>query len=216
MKALGVDVGLHKGLDLVLLDEGRRVIAVAPKLPHERFQETVHSWAPDVVAIDSPPYWATHRGTRQTERAMRMLGIQLYATPEEAKRSEKGFHDWMIAGMNAFRAVEASYPLFRGEEPAHHALEVFPHAAAVVFSGTLKPALAVKHTWRRGILAARGVEDPLLGSPDLIDAALAGLVGLYALKGEYCWLGNPEEGVIVLPCHASELPARFLRPAANA
>src|SRR5687768_12497341 len=99
MKALGVDVGLRKGLDLVLLDEDRRVLDLAPKLPHERFREVVLDWAPDAVAIDSPPRWATPAGMRETERLVRRLGIQLYATPEEAKRSIKGFHDWMIAGM---------------------------------------------------------------------------------------------------------------------
>src|SRR5690242_3079144 len=114
MKALGVDVGLKKGLDLVLLDENRLVLDLAPKLPHERFREVVLAWSPDVVAIDSPPRWATPAGMRETERRMRRLGIQLYATPEETKRSTMGFHDWMIAGMDAFRAIEVHYPLFRG------------------------------------------------------------------------------------------------------
>jgi predicted nuclease with RNAse H fold len=215
MKALGVDVGLRKGLDLVLLDEQRRVIDLAPKLPHERFRETVLAWAPDVVGIDSPPRWATPAGMRETERVVRRLGIQLYATPEEEKRSQKGFHDWMIAGMDAFRAIEDLYPLFEGGTASRHALEVFPHGAAVVLSGVLMPAADDKHQWRRGILAAQGVEDTRLRSPDLIDAALAALTGLYALEGCACWFGRPEEGVIVLPCLESSLPARFLRAAAS-
>jgi predicted nuclease with RNAse H fold len=211
LKSLGVDVGLRKGLDLVLLDERRRVIELAPKLAHERFRETVLAWAPDVVGIDSPPRWATPAGMRETERAVRRLGIQLYATPEETRRSLKGFHDWMIAGMDAFRAIEDTYPLYRGDEPAMHALEVFPHGAAVVYSGVLKAKADQKHVWRRGILARQGVIDKRLRTPDLIDAALAALVGLSALEDCYCWLGRPEEGVIVLPCLGSSLPVRYSR-----
>jgi predicted nuclease with RNAse H fold len=211
MKALGVDVGLRKGLDLVLLDEDRRVIELAPKLPHERFRETVLEWAPEAVAIDSPPRWATPAGMRETERLMRRLGIQLYATPEEAKRSVKGFHDWMIAGMEAFRAIEDQYPLFKGDHPSMKALEVFPHAASVVFSGGLRPPEHVKHAWRRDILEVQGVETARLRSPDLVDAALAALTAVFALEGCYCWLGKPDEGVIVLPCLETSLPPRFQR-----
>lgn len=214
MLSLGVDVGLRKGLDLVLLDDQRRVVATAPRLPHERFRETVLDWAPDVVCIDSPPRWATPAGLRETERAVRRLGIQLYATPTEKTRSLKGFHDWMIAGMAAFRAIEDRYPLFGGESAAMHALEVFPHGAAVAFSGGLMPTTTVKRAWRREVLAARGIADQRLKSPDLVDAALAALVGLAALEGESCWLGNPEEGVIVLPCLEAKLPFRFVRPVA--
>lgn len=212
MIALGVDVGLRKGLDLVLLDDQRRIIATAPRLPHEHFRETVLSWAPDVVCIDSPPRWATPAGMRATERAVRKLGIQLYATPMEERRSLKGFHDWMIAGMDAFRAIEDRYPLFRGLSPAMHALEVFPHGAAVVFSGGLMPGTTVKRAWRRDILTAKGVSVARLTTPDLVDAALAALVGLNALEGDACWLGIPEEGVIVLPCPQSSLPLRYVRP----
>jgi predicted nuclease with RNAse H fold len=215
VKALGVDVGLRKGLDLVLLDEDRRVLDLAPKLPHERFREFVLAWAPDAVAIDSPPRWATPAGMRETERLMRRLGIQLYATPEEAKRSVKGFHDWMIAGMDAFRAIEDSYPLFRGDDPLMKSLEVFPHAASVVFSGGLRSREHEKHTWRRAVLEQQGVDTAQLRSPDLVDAALAAMTAVYALEGCYCWLGNPDEGVIVLPCLEASLPRRFERLAAS-
>ena len=115
MKALGVDVGLRKGLDLVLLDEARgRSSRWHAGCRMSDFRELVLEWAPDTVAIDSPPRWASPDAVRETERAVRRLGIQLYATPAEARRSLKGFHDWMIAGMDAFRAIEDRYPLFDG------------------------------------------------------------------------------------------------------
>ena len=217
MKALGVDVGLRKGLDLVLLDEERRVLNVARRLPHDRFREVVLEWSPDTVAIDSPPQWASPEAVRETERLVRRLGIQLYATPAEARRSLKGFHDWMIAGMDAFRAIGDRYPLFDGTTPRFAALEVFPHGAAVVLARCLRPMEQPKHEWRRGVLEAHGLDTTALVSPDLIDGSLAALTGLYAIEGRACWLGVPAEGMIVLPCGASELPARFGRavPAAG-
>ena len=211
MRSLGVDVGLSKGLDLVLLDERREVIAFEARLAHASFRRVVLDWSPDIVAMDSPPRWAPPEGTRETERAVRRLGIQLYATPAEERRSLKGFHDWMIAGMEAFRAMEDLYPLFDGSSAGRHAMEVFPHATAVVLAGCLRPVEDVKHAWRRGVLAQRGVEDARLSSPDLIDAALASLTGLFFLEGEACWFGQPAEGVIVLPCLEADLPVRFAR-----
>jgi len=210
MRALGVDVGLRKGLDLVLLDEQRRVVDLAGHLSHDRFREVVEQWAPDAIAIDSPPAWA-QAGIRETEQALRRLGIQLYVTPAADRRSQKGFHDWMIAGMNAFTSISDIYPLFRGGSPAGTAMEVFPHAAAVVLEGGLMPEGLRKADWRRAALAGVGVTDSRLRSPDLVDAGLAALVALMALEGCACWFGLPMEGVIVLPCEAASLPERFRR-----
>src|SRR5690606_608661 len=83
--------------------------------------------------------------------------------------------------------------------------------SAVVLSGGLMPPGARKHAWRRGVLASRGVSDACLATPDLVDAALAALTGVLALAGRCCWLGEPGEGVIVLPCTQAELPKRFER-----
>jgi hypothetical protein len=142
---------------------------------------------------------------------MRRLGIHLYATPTEERRSLKGFHDWMLSGMQAFRAIEDHYPLFAGDEPRRKALEVFPHATAVVLSGGLMPAGSRKHGWRKAALLSAGVTDDRIATPDVIDAALAALTGLLALEGRCCWLGLPEEGMIVLPCVETDLPPRYLR-----
>jgi predicted nuclease with RNAse H fold len=210
LKALGVDVAVRKGLDLVLLDEQRRVVAVESRVFPDQLAAAVRALRPDVIAIDSPPRWAP-QGGRLTERALRGLNLQLYATPMEDKRSLKGFHDWMLVGISAFEAVAADYPLFDGTNARGQAMEVFPHASAVVLAGHTRPRDVDKTPWRRSILERSGVSGTLV-SPDQVDAALAALTGLRALEGNHCWFGLPEEGVIVLPCKAEELPKRFLPP----
>lgn len=211
MKALGVDVGLRKGLDLVLLDDQLRIVASARRLAHDAFRAVVLDWRPDVVAIDSPPCWAAPGNIRATERALLRRGIQLYVTPEEAKRSQAGFHDWMLAGMEAFTAIADHYPLFTGGSAQGHALEVFPHGAAVTLAGGLAPPAVRKARWRRTVLETHGIDTALLRSSDLVDAALAAVTGIAALQGTSCWFGDPAEGVIVLPCPPDRLPSRFLR-----
>lgn len=211
VRALGIDVGLRKGLDLVLLDEQRQVVDVAARLPHDRLREVVECWAPDAVAIDSPPRWAPLNQMRETERELLRRGIGLYRTPSFEGRSLKGFHDWMTAGMDAFRAIEDLYPLFSGGSPLHTAMEVFPHGTSVVLNGGLMPGGGDKRAWRVGILAAQGITDPRLRTADLVDATLAALTGLVALEDNACWRGRPEEGVIVLPCLAANLRERYVR-----
>ena len=85
-------------------------------------------------------------------------------------------------------------------------MEVFPHATAVVLAGWLPPAGARKREWRRAVLEAQGIETGPLRTADQIDAALAALTGIRALRGQLSALGDPKEGVIVLP--SSRLPAR--------
>jgi hypothetical protein len=50
------------------------------------------------------------------------------------------------------------------------------------------------------------VELSLLATIDLVDASLAALTGLLALRGEFTALGDPDEGTIVVPVR--ELPNR--------
>lgn len=210
MKALGVDVGLHH-LDLVLLEAQRAIEAVHGHLLPEVFSKTVRDLEPDIVAIDSPARWATASG-RATEQAMRRLNIQLYATPALHRRSATGFHDWMGTGMAAFDSIAEDYPLFGGEHYLRSAIEVFPHATAVALAGHLRPHNKTKIAWRREVLQAQGVEIGRLTDGDLVDAALAALTGLLALAGCASWFGQPDEGVIVLPCRIDAVPLRYAAP----
>jgi hypothetical protein len=89
------------------------------------------------------------------------------------------------------------------------AIEVFPHATAVVLAGCLPPRGVRTHAWRREVLAARGVDARGLRSADQVDAALAALTGRFALERRFSAPGDPREGQIVLPVVA--LPARPYR-----
>ena len=191
MRALGIDVGVRKGLDLVLLADGAgEPAATYRSVPVDSLGPLMEEARPDVVAIDSPPGWASTGRSRGTEREIRVFGIQSYGTPNADRGDHHPFYEWMQVGF-----------------------EVFPHASAVVLAGCLPPRGSRKAAWRASVLRAAGVPVDGLRSPDLIDAALAALTGLRALAGRSCALGDPREGVIVLP--ARTMPARPYRRCAE-
>lgn len=204
--ALGIDVGVRKGLDAVLLDADSPIpIKTQQRLAVEELPALLAEWRPDVVAIDSPPAFASRGEMRETERALRRLGIQSYATPWDPHKWEIEFYNWMRTGFRTFKAAEAAgYPRYKAGEVRGTAIEVFPHATAVVLAGTLGPTGRAKHAWRRSILQAQGVYAASLHSNDQVDAALAALSGLLALKGGFTAPGDPEEGLIIVP--VSKLP----------
>lgn len=206
MRALGVDVAEKRGLDVVLLDESLHP-RVRAGLAVDQLGGLLAEWQPDAVAIDSPPDWGRAGGSRQAEAALRRLGIQSYGTPSDPAKQELPFFAWMKRGMEAFAAcAQAGYARYRDGSVQGTAFEVFPHATSVVLAGALPPAGARKKEWRTAVLQGRGVELAPLTTQDLVDAALAALTGLLALRGEFSALGDPDEGTIVVPDRA--LPTR--------
>ena len=211
MRALGIDVGVRKGLDLVLLDEDRSVLDTARRVTPAELARVVGDLGPDVVAIDAPPAWASTGRSRLTERELRLFGIQSFNTPSDPRMAEHPFYEWMTVGFEVFRAIEASFPRYRAGSVKGTAIEVFPHATAVVLAGCLPPKGVTAHGWRRGVLSTHGVDARALRSADQVDAALAALTGQYALQRRFSAPGDPREGQIVLP--ASTLPAHPFRRA---
>ena len=206
MRSLGIDVGAkRKGLDAVLLDESMVPSHARRHAGLEEIAELIRQVRPDVVAIDSPPAWGrSPGGSRLTEREIRRLGIQSFGTPSDPKKASSVFYDWMRAGFQVFEAAAGEGFERYGSGPvAGKAIEVFPHASAIVLAGCLPPRGVTrgraKREWRRGVLRAQGVETDDLPSTDQVDAALAALTGLYALRGRCFAPGDPAEGVIVLP-----------------
>ena len=122
------------------------------------------------------------------------------------------FYEWMTVGFRVYEAIADSFPRYRGGSHVKGtALEVFPHATAVVLAGALPPPGISPHAWRRLILAAHHVDGRGLRSADQVDAALAALTGLFALERRFSAPGDPKEGVIVVP--AATLPAHPFRRA---
>jgi predicted nuclease with RNAse H fold len=209
VRALGVDVGVRKGLDLVLLGAARTILDTHRHARPEDLTALVADLGPDVVAIDSPPTWASSGRSRLTERELRWFGIQCFNTPSDERMGEHPFFEWMTVGFAAFRAIEARFPRYRGGKVNGSAIEVFPHASAVVLAGCLPPKGISPHAWRRRVLHERGVDADALRSADQVDAALAALTGLFALERRFSAPGDPREGQIVVP--TITLPAHPFR-----
>jgi predicted nuclease with RNAse H fold len=173
-------------------------------------------WLPDVVAIDSPNDWAKN-GERETERLLRQRGVNLYQTPWDESKKSHAYYQWMVMGFAAFHAARAKgYRHFDGGPSVDgHCIEVFPYATAVVLSGGLRPSDVRMPAWRRRILEEAGVDVHAFRSPDQVDAALASLTGVLALSGSFTWLGDPGDGVIVLPCPSDALLKTYRQTSDN-
>ncbi len=208
MRSLGVDVGVRKGLDLVLLDTGLRPLDTRRRVGVDELGPAIEELAPDTIAIDGPPSWGRGHGrSRLTERELRRFGIGSYGTPSNPARAEHPFYAWMLVSFRAFEVAAAcGFRRFASGRTSGTAIEVFPHASAVVLAGALPPRGVAKHAFRRDVLRSRGVDVEPLRSADQVDAALAALTGLFALHGECFAPGDPAEGVIVLPARTLPPP----------
>jgi predicted nuclease with RNAse H fold len=198
---LGIDVGVRKGLDLILLTDSREVIDSRRGVRVDELAGIIHAASPNVVAIDSPPWWSAGLlRSRHTELKLRGAGILSFSTPTRESGETSGFYDWMRVGFDTFAiAAACGYPRYRGGNVERTAIEVFPHATAVTLAGHLGPPRWEKRPWRRQVLSEHGVDPTILRGPDQVDAALAALTGLFALEGRFCAPGDPNEGAIVLP-----------------
>ena len=203
-----MDVSVRRALDVVVLDERRRL--VEPPQRRQRFDDLealLRRLRPDVVAIDSPPDWGVRGASRKAERDLRALGVQCFYTPSDPVLREHPFYRWMIEGHQAFAAARrAGYACFLGlGEPSARALEVFPHGVAVALDGRLPPPgttrrAGAKRRWRTAVLSRAGVDVESLRSLDAVDAALAALMAVIVAEGgDWFWVGEPDEGCIVLP-----------------
>ena len=207
--SVGVDIAeARKGLDLVALDDQRAIVARIARASVTDVVAAIMRIAPDVVCIDSPPAWAHGGKSRAAERALRCLGITAFSTPTDP--GNHAFYGWMRVGFAVFNDIADRYPYYRNGPIRSTALEVFPEASATLLTGTLCPK-GQKIPFRRAVLRAHHIDDTLLPSIDAVDAALAALTGLRALGGQFTAIGDPAEGIIVVP--VAPLPAaRLSRP----
>ena len=196
---MGIDVAIERGLDVVGLDNSLDVVLGPEKVQLIDLPYLIRQTEPQVIAIDSPPRWGTSGNSRQLERQLQGLGISIFPTPAVAFVRE--LHRWMEIGFSVFRvAAELGYQLYTGGPPsARSAIEVFPHASAVVLRGSLAPTGVPKNVWRRSVLEGVGVTCSAMRTTDQLDATLAALTGLRFLRGDFSVVGTPGEAVLVLP-----------------
>jgi predicted RNase H-like nuclease len=218
-RALGIDVSERRGLDLVLLDELSAPVFVRGGVPVEELRRWVPELAPDAVAVDAPSQWGVRGGSRLCEQQLRRLAIQSYGTPSDLGKREHGFNAWMKTGLRVYDVLrELGFATYRGGAVKGMAMEVFPHATSVVLAGALPPARAsrtARREWRAGVLESAGVAAAGLATNDAVDAALAALTGLLALRGDFTALGGDEDGYLVVPAKVARQPYRPSAPRAR-
>jgi hypothetical protein len=214
---LGVDVSLGRGLDVVLLEDGV-VKETWSRLGRSHLTDLLRHHRPLAVGIDAPPRPGlgllrieaeraalpvppapgTHLARRVAEYELSRRGIGSHQTHYDETR----LFSWMTAGFETYAAAaEAGYPAYLGRgRKQRAAFEVFPYASYVALSGCLSPGRRWRVEWRRGVLTEAGVEglpeDALI---DVVDATCAALTAERFLRGEGSLVGDPREGVIVLP-----------------
>ncbi len=195
--SVGIDVAeARRGLDLVAIDANRVVMAVHAHLTIEDAARLVAEIRPEVVCIDSPAQWSTSGNSREAERMLSRLGINAFRTPAEDRAG--AFHGWMRAGFQLYAALAATFPRYRGGDVIHTAAEYFPHASAAVLAGRIA-ALKDKRASRRQVLEDNGLATASLATIDQLDAALGALTGHIALAGGHSWVGDADEGALLLP-----------------
>jgi predicted nuclease with RNAse H fold len=162
----------------------------------EAIQLVLEDLRPLVVCIDSPAQWSTSGRRREAERALSTIGINSMPTPPE--NSATKHHDWMRVGFSVYDRLAHLYPRYRGGPVEETAAEYFPHASAVLLAGHIG-ALKDKVPFRRAALTNQGISLTRLPTVDRVDAALGALTGLIALDGGHVWVGDADEGALLLP-----------------
>lgn len=157
---------------------------------------------PHVIAIDSPPAWSLSGRSRPVERQLERLGINAFPTPSVDHVLE--LRAWMQIGFPVFTTVASlAYPLHRGEDGrGKQAIEVFPHASAVVLRGGLPARRTPKHIWRpaRAASSWSTVNKPETSTPLFASASHDYSLVLHPWRGLHRWDARPRSfGVACCP-----------------
>ena len=196
--SVGIDVAEAKrGLDLVGIDRERNIVMSRGRLSVGDVVALTIRLRPEVVCIDSPSGWSSSGRSRRSERELAALGIQSYRTGPDP--GDHPFYAWMRVGFSIFEGLSDVYSLYRGGKVAGTAAEIFPHATACLLARELRPSETPKVTFRRTVLRDAGVAEHQLQTLDRVDAALGALTGLIALESQHSAVGDPQEGMILLP-----------------
>lgn len=201
---VGIDVGgARKGFHAVALADGIYLDRLQTRSVRELVRWVRDDIGAHVVAVDAPCRWRTAKTGRAAERRLVAQGIRCFLTPtrREALRNARGYYDWMIRGMELFRALEKTHPLHKAGTSIgwRCSFETFPHAITWHLRGGNADA-ARKRPQRLALLRAHGVRVAYLTNMDWIDAALCALAAeIFATGRRMQFYGDRRTGQIVVP-----------------
>lgn len=161
---LGIDVGgARKGFDAAVVDE-HKLLTLADRLTVDDVLQLATSWAPRLIAIDSPGCWAPDgETTRAGERALNRNVCGIRWTPDRQSGAADDYYAWIREGLALYEAIR---PL--GIAVA----EVFPTAAWTRWSGPR--GMSTRARWSREALTSlRLVGVPQRTNQDQRDAIAA-------------------------------------------
>jgi hypothetical protein len=102
--ALGIDVSLSHGLDLVLMNE-RFQIEDVRDIAVDALGGVIRELRPAIIAIDSPPKFGIQGKSRLAERELNRRGIKIFYTPSDSEKCRQSFYGWMQVGHKCFAAA---------------------------------------------------------------------------------------------------------------
>jgi predicted nuclease with RNAse H fold len=235
MISCGIDVGL-RAQHLCTLDAGLTatfhlpgdVAAVAAQVLALGPEVTVGIDAPsggslDLLAAGAPLRaqlgitGERYRRARVCDWQLMRRGLPLYPSPPAGEKPV-GWQAWMGEGYALFTALEELgryVPPANGRSegaagPSHgRVFETFPDAAFCALAGHRPPPKRTREgrAERLALLQRAGVRIPAGHSLHELDACAAALVARRFAAGEAGWVGDPREGVIVVP--VPELAGRY-------
>jgi len=232
--AVGIDLSARRGLDLAVLDERLRLITLIhlPDLAATLDWLDREAPAPLAIGIDAPqgprlplltdpairaaqvppPPDGRYLRYRVCDYQLARRGIGLYLSPA----ADEPVPGWMAVGFALFAALrERGFRAPGGpNDTAATLLEVYPYATFVTLLGAVPPSkstpegLAIR---RRALEEASVTGLPAAMGHDALDAAAAALATAAFAAGQGCALGDPAEGLMVLPVPAEAFRERYGR-----
>lgn len=203
-RAVGIDVGgARKGFHAVALVGGTYLDRLQTHSVRDLVRWVRNDIGAQVVAIDAPCRWRAGKTCRAAERGLMEQGIRCFLTPTRrvAMKNVTGYYEWMLRGMDLFRALEKTHPLCNAETSIGRkcSFETFPHAITWHLRAGNADA-SRKRPQRLALLRAHGVRVGDLTNMDWIDAALCALAAdTFAAGHRMHFYGDRRTGRIVVP-----------------
>jgi len=205
----------------VLAQGAEAVVAVdAPSGPR---RDLLGPGAPLRAALALPD--GRYERFRVCDAVLYRRGLPLYPVPARGEPVPT----WMAAGFGVYGALRRRIPLYRppraaaceapiGRDATRHGrlVETYPDAVFCALLGHRPPAkrTAAGRAARIAALVRRGVMDRdgelWQRTLDELDACAAACAAHALAQGSGCWVGDPREGVVVLPVVA--LRSRYVAP----